>query len=94
MDILQPSLQKKRPQLLQACPHFLQQCHTELLALCEWEVFSHPRYSPDISPPDFDLFPRIKELLRGRRFEDLLELNTFVADVIRDINNIVLLVDT
>jgi hypothetical protein len=29
-----------------------------------------PIYSPDLSPPDFFLFPIIKSTLKGRRFED------------------------
>jgi hypothetical protein len=31
---------------------------------------NHPPYSPDLSPPDFFLFPKIKSTLKGRRFED------------------------
>ena len=91
MDRLQSALQKKRPQLLQTRTHILHDnasCHacnivTKLLASYEWEVLSHPLYSQDVSPPDFDLFPRIKEPLRGRRFEDLLELNAFMANKYR-----------
>lgn len=29
-----------------------------------------PPYSPDLSPSDFFLFPKIKTMLKGRRFED------------------------
>ena len=32
-------------------------------------VLDHPPYSPDLSPCDFWLFPRIKEMLAGHRFE-------------------------
>ena len=32
-------------------------------------VFDHPPYSPDLSPCDFWLFPRLKEMLAGQRFE-------------------------
>ena len=31
------------------------------------EELEHPPYSPNISPCDFDLIPKIKEPLRGRR---------------------------
>ncbi|GFX20018.1 hypothetical protein TNCV_1435781 [Trichonephila clavipes] len=31
------------------------------------EKLEHPPYSPDISPFDFDLIPKIKEIIRGRR---------------------------
>jgi len=32
----------------------------ELLDRYSWEVLPHPPYSPDMSPPDFDLFPKLK----------------------------------
>lgn len=33
------------------------------------ELMDHPPYSPDLSPNDFFTFPRIKEKLRGLRFQ-------------------------
>lgn len=33
------------------------------------ELMDHPPYSPDLSPNDFFTFPRIKEKLRGQRFQ-------------------------
>ena len=33
------------------------------------DVLDHPPYSPDLVPCDFWLFPRLKEMLRGHRFE-------------------------
>jgi hypothetical protein len=33
------------------------------------DVLDHPPYSPDLSPCDFWLFPRLKEMLAGNRFE-------------------------
>ncbi|GFR80642.1 U7 snRNA-associated Sm-like protein LSm11 [Elysia marginata] len=35
----------------------------------KWELLEHPRYSPDLAPCDFHLFPKMKENLRGQRFE-------------------------
>ncbi|CAK1598443.1 unnamed protein product [Parnassius mnemosyne] len=32
-------------------------------------MISHPPYSPDLSPNNFFTFPRMKDLLRGQRFE-------------------------
>jgi len=40
----------------------------QLLVRWQWEVLYHPLYSPDISPCDFDLIPKVKEPLRGRHF--------------------------
>ena len=33
------------------------------------DVLNHPPYSPDLSPCDFWLFPRLKKMLAGHRFE-------------------------
>ena len=33
------------------------------------DVLDHPPYNPDLSPCDFWLFPRLKEMLAGHRFE-------------------------
>lgn len=35
-----------------------------------FELLEHPPYSPDLAPSDFYLFPRLKERLRGKKFED------------------------
>ena len=35
------------------------------------DVLDHPPYSPDLSPCDFWLFPRLKEMLAGHYFESL-----------------------
>ena len=51
-----------------------------------WEVLPHAPYSPDISPPDFDLFPKLKEPMRERCFSFLEELPTNVIWAIRHVN--------
>jgi histone-lysine N-methyltransferase SETMAR len=33
-------------------------------------VLEHPPYSPDLTPNDFFLFLKIKEMLKGRHFDD------------------------
>ena len=45
-----------------------------------------PLYSPDLSPPDFDLFPKLKEPLRGVRYDSLDELECAVNAEVRRIN--------
>ena len=42
----------------------------------------HPHYSPDIAPCDFWLFPKLKEKLRGCRYETIEEMNKAVTKVI------------
>ena len=43
-------------------------------------------YSRDMSPPGFDLFPKLKEPVCGRRFSTLEELSTDVTRAIRHMN--------
>jgi hypothetical protein len=50
-------------------------------------VLSHPPYSPDMSPPAFDLFPKLKKPLRGKHFRSNEEVSNEVTRVIRRINN-------
>jgi hypothetical protein len=40
---------------------------------------NQPLYSPDLSPPDFFLFPQIKYMLKGRRFEDTEDIKRNVT---------------
>ena len=40
----------------------------DLLNCWGWEVLYHPPYSPDLSPCDYDLIPKMKEPLCGIRF--------------------------
>jgi len=42
----------------------------EFLATKQITVSEHPAYSPDLAPSDFFLFPKIKEILKGRHFDD------------------------
>jgi hypothetical protein len=56
---------------------------TDLLSNYKWEVLPHAPYSPNISPPDFDLFPKLKELMRGHRFSSLEEVSAAVTRAIR-----------
>ena len=42
----------------------------------------HPLYSPDLAPCDFCLFPKLKERLRGCRYETMKEAVTEVIDTL------------
>ena len=49
-------------------------CHTCRVAMaaakeCGFEILPHPPYSPDLAPSDYYLFPKLKSVLRGKRFE-------------------------
>ena len=39
-----------------------------------FEILPHPAYSPDLAPCDFHLFPQIKKMIKGHRFEGIAEL--------------------
>ena len=42
------------------------------------DILDHPPYSPDLSPCDFWLFPSLKEMLAGHRFESSCGLGSAV----------------
>jgi hypothetical protein len=37
-------------------------------------VVPHAPYSPDLAPCNFFLFPRLKSILKGKRFQDIAEI--------------------
>ena len=87
---LRQAIRRKRPELLAAGPVILHDnaVHgangvTSLLGQYEWEMLDQPPYSPDISPRNFDLFPKLKEDMRGIRYNDLEELESAVATRVR-----------
>jgi len=43
----------------------------EFLATKQITVLEHPAYSLDLAHSDFFLFPKIKEMLKGRHFDDI-----------------------
>jgi transposase len=53
----------------------------EFLASKKITVLEHPPYLPDLAPTDFFLFPKIKEILKGRHFDDIDDIrsNTMAA---------------
>jgi len=60
---------------------------SEILEKYGWQVLPHLPYSPDMSTPDFDLFPKLKKPLRVKRFRSIEEVSNEVTRVIRRINN-------
>ena len=53
----------------------------EFLATKQITVLELPAYSPDLAPSGFYLFPMIKEILKGRNFDDIDDIrnNTTAA---------------
>ena len=79
---LRPAIRKKRPNFILQDVIFHHDnapahCKREVLEVFDswdWEILSHPPYSPDLAPCDFFLFPRMKESLRGIKFETTEEI--------------------
>ena len=49
------------------------------------DVFKHTPYSPDLSPFDFWLFPRLQEMLAGHRFESRCGIGSAVYQCLQHI---------
>ena len=63
-----------QPSYIKAQPH-ASGAFSEILEKFRWQVLSHPPYSSDMNPPAFDLFPKLKKLLRGKRFRSIEEVS-------------------
>ena len=57
----------------------------EYLKESGFDVLDHPPYSPDLSPCDFWLFPRLKEMLAGHRFESPCGIGSAVYQCLQHI---------
>ena len=51
----------------------------EFLAKNNIAVLEQPPYLPDLAPRDFFLFPKLKEVIKGTRFQDSEVIKTAVA---------------
>jgi histone-lysine N-methyltransferase SETMAR len=45
----------------------------------------HPPYSPDLSPPDYFLFPKLKMKIKGLYFADVVEIQETITDELNKI---------
>jgi hypothetical protein len=46
-------------------------------------MLNHPHYSPDLSPCDYFLFPKLKLPLKGRLFKDVQDIQGAVTSSLR-----------
>ena len=91
---LRRAIRNKRPELLDnaiilhdnATSHTADIVKTRLQRW-RWEVLDHPPYSPDLSPCDFDLIPKLKAPLRGRRFHTREDIANAVRREIARLDN-------
>lgn len=54
-------------------------------------TLEHPPYSPDLAPCDFNLFPKVKSVLKGTRFESVDAVKKKMADMLKQLTEIDLL---
>lgn len=57
----------------------------EFLAKKNIAVLEQPPYSPDLAPCDFFLFPKLKEVMKGTRFDDAEDIKKAVTTELRSI---------
>jgi len=50
-----------------------------------YALLKHPRYSPDVAPSDFCLFPKLNLFLAGQRFSSNQEANAAVKEYFADL---------
>ena len=46
-----------------------------------------PPYTPDLSPPNYFLFPKLKMKLKGLHFADVVEIQEAIIDEIKKVQN-------
>ena len=49
------------------------------------KVLNHPPYSPDLSPCDFFLFPRLKKMLSGNKYTSISSLRSAIYQCLQQI---------
>jgi len=57
----------------------------EFLATKQIIVLEHPAYSPDLAPSDFFLCPKIKEILKGRHFDETDDIRSNITAALKAI---------
>jgi hypothetical protein len=49
------------------------------------QPFITPQYSPDLSPPDYFLFPKLKKKIKGLHFVVVAEIQEAVTDELKKV---------
>jgi len=58
----------------------------QLLTQKQVATLNHPQYSPDLSPPFYFLFPKVKLQLKGARFDTIEDILKAVTDQLNKIH--------
>jgi len=62
-----------------------EQKQIRILATKQITVLEHPAYSPDLAPSNFVLLPKIKEILKGRHFDDIDDIRSSTTAALKAI---------
>ena len=57
----------------------------EFLATKQITMLEHPAYSPDLASSDFFLFPKIKEVMKERHFDDIDDIRSNTTEALKAI---------
>ena len=57
----------------------------QFLAKRKVTVITHPPYSPDLAPADFFLFPKLKNAMKGGRFDNVPDIQRNVTRIMNSI---------
>ncbi len=52
---------------------------------CSRKRLNHPPYSPDLSPPNYFAFPKLKMELKGGRYATISDIQTYVKTKLKTI---------
>jgi len=94
---LREKVRPKRPEIFaknsRILHHDYAHAHTELsvrefLATKQINVLERPAYSPDLAPSDFLLFSKIKEISKGRHFDDIDDIRSNTTAALKAIPQI------
>jgi len=73
-DVL--GMKRVAPKFVPKLLHFDQKNRRDLLAKTTTIIMPQPPYSPDLTPRDFFLFPKLKIPMKGQRFTTIEEIKT------------------
>lgn len=65
-----------------ARPHTSYETQTAIRGL-GFEVMPHPAYSPDLAPSDYHLFAKMKEPLRGKRYNNICGIASAISQWVK-----------
>ena len=75
------------PHQLNAPPHKTKKVNG-LLMKKQISVMDYPPYSPDLSPCDYFLFPKLKTAMKGAFYDDVATIQSAVTQVLKNKNRV------